>query len=119
VLWRVFLDRVDPVTKIIHAPSFRPNIVDAAAGFRNMPPQTKGLLFSMFIVASLALSKTEHWDLLGRSKEDTIAAYSANFRAALAQYSYLTNYNLDTLRSLALYSVRSSIASSSLLEKAA
>lgn len=106
VLWRIYLDRVDPVTKIIHVPSFRPLIVDAAAGFRNMPPQKKGLLFAMFTVACLALSRQEHLDLLGRRKEDTIDAYSASFKAVLVRYGYLNNYDLDTLRSLVLYAVR-------------
>ncbi|KAH6686793.1 fungal-specific transcription factor domain-containing protein [Plectosphaerella plurivora] len=103
VLWRIYLDRVDPVTKIIHVPSFRPHIIDAAAGFRNMSPQKKGLLFAMFTVACLALSRQEHLDLLGRRKEDTIDAYSASFKAVLVRYGYLNNYDLDTLRSLVLY----------------
>lgn len=112
ILWRIFLARVDSVAgKIIHVPSFRSVIVDAAAGFRNVSPHTKGLLFAVFLTASLALSRQEHLELLGRRKEHTMAAYSGRLKSTLTQYGYLRNYNLDTLKTLALYSVGATLNS--------
>lgn len=108
ILWSVFLDRVDPVTKILHIPTFRSRIVDAAANFHKIPLPTQGLLFSIFLTAVTSLSKQEHWDFFQRSKEDAIAAFSRGFKVVMSQFNYIRNYNLETLRALTIYSVRSS-----------
>ncbi|KAK2046287.1 hypothetical protein LZ31DRAFT_593293 [Colletotrichum somersetense] len=66
VLWRVFLDRVDPVTKVIHVPTFHVRVIEAMNNFAGVPLATIALLFSVFLTASGSLSRQEHWDELGR-----------------------------------------------------
>ncbi|KAJ0154341.1 putative transcriptional regulatory protein [Colletotrichum tanaceti] len=105
VLWDVFLDRVDPVTKIIHAPTFRMRVVEAASNFTNTPLATLALLFSVFLTASGSLSEQEHWEKLGLCKGDAVAEYSLGLKRALTEMNYLKNHNLDVLRSLTLYSL--------------
>ncbi|KAK6207719.1 fungal specific transcription factor [Colletotrichum tabaci] len=105
VLWDVFLDRVDPVTKIIHAPTFRMRVVEAANNFTNTPLATLALLFSIFLTASGSLSEHEHWEKLGLCKSDAVAEYTLGLKRALTEMNYLKNHNLDVLRSLALYSL--------------
>ncbi|OBR13195.1 Fungal specific transcription factor [Colletotrichum higginsianum IMI 349063] len=105
VLWDVFLDRVDPVTKIIHAPTFRMRVVEAANNFTNTPLATLALLFSVFLTASGSLSEHEHWEKLSLCKSDAVAEYTLGLKRALTEMNYLKNHNLDVLRSLALYSL--------------
>ncbi|OHX00956.1 fungal specific transcription factor domain-containing protein, partial [Colletotrichum incanum] len=104
ILWRVFLDRVDPVTKVIHVPTFRMRVVDAMNNFTNVPLDTLALLFSIFLTASGSLSQQEHWDKLGWSKSDAIADSTFGLKLALTEINYLKNHNMEVLRSLALYS---------------
>ncbi|GKT49821.1 aurofusarin cluster transcription factor aurR2 [Colletotrichum spaethianum] len=106
VLWRVFLERVDPVTKVIHVPTFRMRIVDAMNDFTNVPLDTVALLFSIFLTASGSLSRQEYWDMLGQSKSDAIDDFTLGFKLALTEKNYLKNLNLEVLRSLTLYSFR-------------
>ncbi|KZL85772.1 fungal specific transcription factor domain-containing protein [Colletotrichum incanum] len=105
ILWRVFLDRVDPVTKVIHVPTFRMRVVDAMNNFTNVPLDTLALLFSIFLTASGSLSQQEHWDKLGWSKSDAIADSTFGLKLALTEINYLKNHNMEVLRSLALYSL--------------
>ncbi|WYZ44481.1 hypothetical protein EsH8_VII_000917 [Colletotrichum jinshuiense] len=105
ILWRVFLDRVDPVTKVIHVPTFQMRIVDAMNNFTSVPLATLALLFSIFLTASGSLSRQEHWNELGQDKNDAIADFTLGLKLALTRMNYLKNYNLEVLRSLALYSL--------------
>ncbi|KAK7440158.1 fungal specific transcription factor domain-containing protein [Colletotrichum acutatum] len=97
ILWRVFLDRVNPVTKIIHVPTFQANIADAVSHFHAIPPVTQGLLFSIFLAASGSLSQKEHWEMLHWSKKDASRVLSKGFKTAMARYNYLRRFNEDTL----------------------
>ncbi|KAK1967851.1 fungal-specific transcription factor domain-containing protein [Colletotrichum sublineola] len=105
VLWRVFLDRVDPVTKVIHVPTFHARIIDAVNNFASVPLATAALLFSIFLTASGSLSRQEHWDEFGRSQSDAIADFTLGLKLALTELNYLKNHNLEVLSSLALYSL--------------
>ncbi|KAK2034162.1 fungal-specific transcription factor domain-containing protein [Colletotrichum zoysiae] len=105
VLWRVFLDRVDPVTKVIHVPTFHMRVVEAMNNFAGVPLPTVALLFSVFLTASGSLSRQEHWDELGRSRADAIADFTLGLKLALTELNYLKNHNLEVLCSLALYSL--------------
>ncbi|KAK2058574.1 fungal-specific transcription factor domain-containing protein [Colletotrichum caudatum] len=105
VLWRVFLDRVDPVTKVIHVPTFHTRVVEAINNFAGVPLATVALLFSIFLTASGSLSRQEHWDELGRSQADAIADFTLGLKLALTELNYLKNHNLEVLCSLALYSL--------------
>ncbi|KXH66782.1 fungal specific transcription factor [Colletotrichum salicis] len=105
ILWRVFLDRVNPVTKILHIPTFQANIAEAVSNFHAISPITQGLLFSIFLAASGTLSQKEHWDMLHWSKKDASTVLSRGFKTAMARYNYLKRFNEDTIRSLIFYSL--------------
>src|SRR5688572_4946521 len=46
-LWQIYLDRVNPLTKIIHVPSLQPYVAEAASGTQNVPKNFEALLFSI------------------------------------------------------------------------
>ncbi|KAL0938223.1 fungal specific transcription factor domain-containing protein [Colletotrichum truncatum] len=105
VLWSVFLERVDPLTKIIHVPTFRTRVIDSMNSFTSIPLATQALMFSIFLTASGSLTRQEHWDNLGQSKTDAIANFDRGLRLTLTKLNYLRNHNLEVLRSLVLYSL--------------
>ncbi|OLN85066.1 putative transcriptional regulatory protein C139.03-like protein 14, partial [Colletotrichum chlorophyti] len=105
VLWRVFLDRVDPVTKLIHVPTFHSRVVDAIANFSSVPLATQALLFSIFLTASGSLSNQEHQEMFGCGKAAAIANFVRGVKEALTLMNYLKNCNVEALRSLTLYSL--------------
>ncbi|KAK1994063.1 fungal-specific transcription factor domain-containing protein [Colletotrichum falcatum] len=105
VLWRVFLDRVDPVTRVVHVPTLHTRVVDAINDFTGVPLATAALLFSIFLTASGSLSRQEHWNELGRGQAEAIADFTLGLKLALTELNYLKNHNLEVLCSLALYSL--------------
>lgn len=105
-LWQIFLERVNPVCKVIHVPSVQPHVVEAASGTWHVPPNYKPLLFSIFTMGVVALSEVECRQTLGMPRETALKKFSAGTRAALMEVNFMSTYDLCILQALVLYLVR-------------
>ncbi|SPO06952.1 uncharacterized protein DNG_09646 [Cephalotrichum gorgonifer] len=104
-LWQIFLERVNPLVKVIHAPSVQPHIVEAASGTWNVPPNYKPLLFAIFNMGVFSLNDSECRQMLGMSRESALKKFSAGVRAALMEAHFMSTYDLCILQALVLYLV--------------
>ncbi|KAJ0387817.1 hypothetical protein COL922a_001652 [Colletotrichum nupharicola] len=104
-LWQVFLERVNPITKLIHVPSLQPLVVEAAANHSNVANNAQALLFSIYLVATLTMTEAEARQMLDSSKEDALKKFTAGIKAALTKVNFLKNHDMMTLQSLILYLV--------------
>lgn len=102
-LWQVFLDRVNPVTKIIHVPTLQPYVAEAASPTRNIPRNIESLLFAIYTMAVIALTEEECMTLFSHSRERCLQRFSMGVRATLQRLGFLVNYDLVTLQALVLY----------------
>ncbi|CRK15820.1 hypothetical protein BN1708_011563 [Verticillium longisporum] len=66
--------------------------------------QMQALIFSLLLAASGSLSRQERYDLLGRTKTDTMAMLSRGFKATITQLNYVRKYNPEVPRALIFYS---------------
>ncbi|KAH9910114.1 fungal-specific transcription factor domain-containing protein [Xylariomycetidae sp. FL2044] len=101
-LWQTFLERVNPLTKVIHVPSVQPMLVEAATGRANIPKNAEALLFSIYLMAAVALSEEECLDRLGYSKDVAYARFSKGVRTSLMRIGMFKNYNIIVLQALVL-----------------
>ncbi|KLU91088.1 hypothetical protein MAPG_09611 [Magnaporthiopsis poae ATCC 64411] len=104
-LWQVFLDRVNPLFKVIHAPTVQPYLVDATnrSADRPFPRNVEALLFAIYTLAAVALSDEECHTLLGYSRDTAIQRFSSGVRLCLNQAKFLKNHDLTTLQAFVLY----------------
>lgn len=105
-LWQIFLERVNPVCKVIHVPSVQPHVVEAASGTWHVPPNYKPLLFAIFNMGVISLSEVECRQTLGMARETALKKFSAGIRAALIEVNFMSTYDLCILQALVLYLVR-------------
>jgi hypothetical protein len=105
-LWQIFLERVNPLTKIIHVPSVQPYVVEAASNLQNIPQNVQALLFSIFTLAVISLEDAECQQILQTSKSDALRQFSDGARAALQKSQFLRIYEMPTLQALVMYLVR-------------
>jgi hypothetical protein len=104
-LWQTFLERVHPLTKVIHPQSIHPYLVDAICGTSSLPKDIQALLFSIFGLAALSLSEEEAWNMLGTDKDNALRRFAMGLRMALLRAQYLERPNLTVLQALTLYLV--------------
>jgi hypothetical protein len=105
-LWQVYLDRVNPLTKIIHVPTIQPYLVDATSGSHSLPKTMEALLFSIYTMAVVSLTEEECLDILGYPAKEAFRRFSAGVRMSLINMSFLKAHDLTTLQALVLHLVR-------------
>ena len=104
-LWHLFLERVNPLTKIIHVPTLQPYLVEATSGSQNLPKSVEALLFAIYTVATVSMTADECQSLLGYSREAALQRFSLGVRITLNRIGFLKNYDLVTLQALLIYLV--------------
>ncbi|KAI5461686.1 fungal-specific transcription factor domain-containing protein [Mariannaea sp. PMI_226] len=104
-LWQLFVDRVNPLMKIIHVPSVQPYVMDAATNMENVPINYQALLFSIFTMAVVSISENESLQLLGAPRDDAIRRFTMGTKIALQKFNFLKNFDMVVLQSLQLYLV--------------
>ncbi|KAL7795308.1 fungal-specific transcription factor domain-containing protein [Trichoderma ceciliae] len=102
-LWQLYLDRVNPLFKVIHVPTLQPYVMEAANNMSALPLHYQALLFSIFAMASLSMTSTECIQTIGISREAAIQKFNTGTKSALIKYSFLKNHNMTALQALALY----------------
>ncbi|KAJ3572819.1 hypothetical protein NPX13_g4920 [Xylaria arbuscula] len=102
-LWQIFLDRVNPLTKIIHVPSMQSIVMNAANDIKQVPLSEQALLFAIYSMAVVSLNMQEVVQILGMTREEAISRYTRGTKLALARANFMKNYNMSILQALALY----------------
>lgn len=104
-LWQTFLERVNPLTKVIHVPTVQPLVVEAATNQTNLPKNVEALLFSIYTLAAVSMTDTECIGVLGLTKDDALARFSKGARVAFMRIGILHKYDMVVLQALVLYQV--------------
>ncbi|KAI0852163.1 fungal-specific transcription factor domain-containing protein [Daldinia vernicosa] len=102
-LWQIFIERVNPITKVIHVPTVQPLLVEAAASRAKIPKNAEALLFSIYLMATVALTEDECLERFGYTKDVAYTRFSKGCRSALMRIGILKNYDLVVLQALVLY----------------
>lgn len=106
-LWQIYLDRVNPLTKIIHVPSVQPFIDEVTAGrAHNLPKNVEALLFSIYLMAVVSMTPDECRTGLGVAREEALQKFSTGTRLILLRIGFLRVQDMTTLRALVIYLVR-------------
>ncbi|TIC97869.1 Transcription factor vrtR1 [Colletotrichum higginsianum] len=104
-LWQVFLERVNPMVKIVHVPSLEPLVFEAATDRFNLSPDFEALLCSINVVAIMALSDAEAVQMLNVEKSKALRNSMFALKKALAKLDFMRRYNITILQCLVLYLV--------------
>jgi hypothetical protein len=104
-LWQIYLDRVNPLTKIIHAPTLQPYVVNSSSGCSSLPKNYEALLFSIWLMAAVAMAPEECEAVLGYSREVAVQRFSSGVRMALVRLNFLKTHEVVALQALVIYLV--------------
>lgn len=106
-LWQIFLDRVNPLLKVVHIPTLQPYVMDGAISIGNVPLNYQALLFAVYTISAVSMSVAEAPEMLGMSREDAIQRYTKGMKTALVTFDFMKNYDMAALQALLLYIVSS------------
>lgn len=111
LLWQTYVDRCNPLTKIIHVPTVQAYILEAQSTSPQLEKNVEALLFAIYLLATVSLSKAECKEMLGMSRDKALARFGHGVRATLARMGFLKTHDLITLQALVIYLVSLPLAS--------
>jgi hypothetical protein len=104
-LWQVYLDNINPLLKVTHAPTLQPRIIDVVGNLENIGSNLEALMFSIYCVALMSLDDHECVTIFSASKKELLKAYQIACQQALLRCNFLRSSNRDCLTALLLYIV--------------
>ena len=106
-LWDVFVDRVDPLAKILHVPTFWLSLNNVIQRPKDVPSDLQALIFSFYLATIGSLGEDECLELLGGYKPDIFARHERVARRALKTAGFLNTTSVTTLRAYCFFLVSS------------
>jgi hypothetical protein len=106
-LFQLFLENVNPMTKIIHVPSLQEKFLKASTDLEKIPRGLEALMFSIYHAAVTSLDESECEKILGEPRRRLLSRYRHGTRRALAKARFLGTADLVVLQAFTLYVVGS------------
>jgi hypothetical protein len=104
-LWQTFLDNVNPLTKLLHAPTVQQLVLGASGYLENLPTSIEALMFSIYHCAVMSMTSEDCETVMGEPRATLLTKYSTALQQALANAKLLKTTNLMVLQAFALYLV--------------
>lgn len=104
-LWQTFLDNVNPLIKIFHAPTVQQTILDASGDLEKVSRPTEALMFSIYFIAVISMSNADCQSTFGEPRQGLVAKYCHAAQQALLNAKFLRSLNILTLQALVIYVV--------------
>lgn len=105
ILWQKFLENVNPLSKVIHAPSVQPEVIKANTDPSSSSFTSLALLFSIYAAAIMSLTKVDVECLFGQSKEALQHTYTSGAQQALSSAGFMKAANMTLLQAFTIYLV--------------
>jgi hypothetical protein len=104
-LWQAFLNHVNPITKLFHAPTVQQQLLTAAADLTNVSKSMEVLMFAIYSSSVSSLSNEECLQMFGESKQILSARYQLGAQRALVNARFLKTTDLVVLQAYLLFLV--------------
>lgn len=104
-LWQIYLENVDTLLKVTHAPILQSQIIEAASDVTNIKPSLEALMFGIYCIAIGSLTEHECLAMFSSAKKDLLVGYHFACQQALARCDLLKTSERDCLTALYLYLV--------------
>lgn len=105
MLWQTFLQNVNPLSKVIHAPLVQPQVIEASKDFDSVPKPSIALLFAIYAAAVMSLNEEECLNQLDGPRTVLLSRYFVACQQALAASSFLKSRSIVTLQAFVVFLV--------------
>jgi len=104
-LWQIYLENVNPLVKMFHAPTVQQMILEASGNVSNISKPNEALIFTIYFLAVTSLTNPECETMFGESRQKLLSKYAQVSQQALINARFLKSLNLTTLQALVQFLV--------------
>lgn len=101
-LWQMFTDNVNPLIKIIHAPTLQEKILEAAWAPTLTAKPLEATMFAVYALAVASMKPASCIDLFGEGKQVLVNRYRIGALRALSGTDLLSTRDIQVLQALTL-----------------
>ncbi|KFZ04869.1 hypothetical protein V501_08893 [Pseudogymnoascus sp. VKM F-4519 (FW-2642)] len=101
--WDVFMENVDPITKVLHVPTMAKAIKEAKENLDCLSKSIEALLFAIYYSVITSLSQEEVVSNFGTDKSVLIDRYRFGVEQALARADFLNTSELVIIQAFSLF----------------
>lgn len=105
VLWRIFVDQVDPIIRMLHKPTMQTTIMEVKDHLEGMSKPLEALVFSIYFASITSMTQEQCLADLGEGKAVLLSRYRFAVQQSLARAGFLSAHNILTLQALVIYLV--------------
>lgn len=105
LLWQVFLQNVNPLSKVVHAPSVQNVVITATRGVDGLARPVLALLFAIYSAAIMSMQEGECLESMGETRAVLLARYVAATQAALSGAGFMKSMSLTLLQAFTIHLV--------------
>ena len=104
-LWQTFVENVNPLIKILHAPTMQKRLLDYSTSLDKVAKDEEALLFGIYLTAVQSMSDFECQSLFGQTKSRSIRKYYNATKNALIRAEFMSCPGIVILQAFSLYLV--------------
>lgn len=104
-LWQTFLNNVNPLVKLLHAPEVQQMILEAVTDLKQVPREHVALMFAIYLAAITSMDEQACARLFNEPKSTVLTNFTNAAQQALVTAEFLKSSNLVVLQALTLYLV--------------
>lgn len=105
-LWQIYMDNINPIFKITHAPTIQQQIIEASGHLNEVSPDLEALMFGIYCTALMSISDEDCSRIFAEDRDTLNHRYQRGCQQALINANYLRTSDLRVLAALFLYLVR-------------
>ncbi|KAF2663296.1 putative fungal-specific transcription factor [Microthyrium microscopicum] len=102
-MWEIFIERVDPITKVLHTPSFWQTVSRAVQNPHSIPRHEEAVIFAFYFAVAASLEEDECESMLGEARAALFSRYKLAARQALINAGFMKTSSMITLQAFTLY----------------
>jgi hypothetical protein len=102
-LWQIFVENVNPLTKVVHVPTLQPAIEKAASNTRTVPRSFEALMFAIYSMAVMSLTDDECRERLCEARKTLLTRYLSATKVALSRANFMGTASFIVLQALLVY----------------
>lgn len=104
-LWQLYLDNINPLIKVFHAPTVQQLISNASCNLDDVPRNVETLMFGIYCITTESLSDGECISMLGQPKAVARRRFRLGAQQALIKASFLKTSDIMVLQAFTLFIV--------------
>ena len=106
ILWKVFMENVEPLLKIFHIPTFESEIWDAARNVGRISSSLEALMFAIYCLTVVSMPAYECEKSFATTKAVLFARYESGVKKAFVKAGILVSTDFRLVQAMVIWLVR-------------